>query len=126
MDVELWSPKKHLAAVVDWAAERGLAIDPRTFPRTGLVVGGCAVSWLYMTDSGVMLMDGLLTRKSAPKEERQRALQILAVEMVRLARECGAVRLVCTTPLPHVAEALEATGPGEVVRGTTYFSWKGA
>ena len=83
---------------------------------------------LLLTTTQISTFDGarLLTKASAPSEDRKRALEVIAQEMVQLANACGAKRLVCTTPLPHIADLLEGTGPTEVTRGCTYFSWKGA
>lgn len=104
----------HAPLLAAWQRARGLPGDvgPRElYPRTGLVVDGCAAGFLYRTDArGVAYLDGFIADPAVDADRRARALDILVAELVRAADEGGVVALWAQTPHRSLVEVGERHG----------------
>lgn len=78
-----------------WYAARGLPrLEPWAFPSMGLVEPGVAAGFLYRTDSGLALLEGIVTNPAASASSRHAALTAIGAELVAEAKRAGIKRLL--------------------------------
>lgn len=89
----------------DWY--RGWLMKPvprELLPETGLIVNGVCAGFLYLTNSGLGLIEGYISNPEASPELRSEGLDELTSALLSLAKEKGVVVVKCETRLSQVAE----------------------
>jgi hypothetical protein len=107
VDVEAWDIERHAPIVEAWAAKRGVALDLSVLPNTG-VFAGCAVGFLYLTNSKVAYIDSIQSDPDASLIRKGRALEALVRYLVDQADRHGRTTQVYSTA---IAGALGGFGP---------------
>lgn len=111
--VEKWRPDDHWELVSSWIRARNLGPDlgdPKCYPPTGLVVGGCVVGFLYLTNSALAWTGGFVSDPAVPAEHRREAIKVLIRSLVLWARQCHAHVVVAFPGPPALAEAFQSEG----------------
>jgi hypothetical protein len=111
MEVLRYDPAQHrgwLRAWLDWHDER--PVTPELLPATGFVVPDLAMGFLYRTDSGVALIEVLLSNPMASRELRSEALDAVVTAIIDEARAGGFTRLLGYTALPAVVSRARRHG----------------
>lgn len=68
----------HIEEVNEWRKKRGSAsIDGSSFPENGLIIPGVAAVFIYLTDSDIAMIEGLISNPSAGIMERGRGIKRL-------------------------------------------------
>lgn len=81
---------KDLGNIISWYRVRNLPSPPSwSLSKYGLMVPGVAAGFLYRTDSGLALVEGLITNPDAPSMVRGRALELVLRNLVAVARDMG-------------------------------------
>lgn len=101
MNVEFWSPDRHLSLLGEWLSKRGQADnagDARLYPSTGFVVDQCVIGFLYATDAPYLgFLDGFVTDPAASARRRLAALERLCAALTGAADARGIKVLVAST-----------------------------
>ena len=105
-----FDPEQHMSAVASWAAARGVELREDILPPTGFVSDDAAAGWLYLTDSGLGLVESFVTNPDAPAKARARAVVEVGEALIAQAKHLGLTRLVITTG--HRAMGREAMRHG--------------
>lgn len=113
MQAEAWDPSVHVPMVTGWIRARELgedAGDVALLPPTGLVVGGIAAGFVYMTNGGVAFIDSFMTDPASSKADRSEALDTLMVLLVAQAKELGYAVVIGTTTAQPLADRFHQHG----------------
>lgn len=105
MVVERWDPERHRTVVLGWLRAHGIDLskfDDRMLPQTGFVVDGCAVGFMYHTDSQLAFFDAIATDPTAPSSRRHAALDRLITALRDEARRSGYTAIAGTPSRPSL------------------------
>lgn len=91
--------------IARWYRERDIA-PPRfeLLPSTGFIVNDVAAGFIYLTDSALCLVDGLISNPDCSPLRVGRALQLLSKVLVGQAIKCGAQGVVVLTKSRTIAK----------------------
>lgn len=88
----------------------GLIAPPRhSLPHYGLITE-CVAGFLYLTNSSVALIDGVVSNKQASKEQKQSDLKALSEALINKAQQLGCWRVVCFTNISSIKALTEVFG----------------
>lgn len=119
--MERYDHEKHFKMIEKMWAEWGEdAIPPSLLPKVGYVVPGVCAGFLYQTDSGVALLEGLISAKSADKKMRNECLDAVINELCHDARMRGFRVIHACSSIWPVTE--RAARHGFTVRTEKFFS----
>lgn len=79
-------------------------------PEVGVIVEGCAALFLYRTDGGVALIDGVITDPKAPEHIRRNALRQGIATLTHKAKRFGAKKVLGFTQVPSMVEMAKQMG----------------
>ena len=83
-----------------WVEVRGGSLPDRDlFPPTGFIVDGVAAGFIYFTNSLVAIIDCYLSNPFTDKELRDKALDLITVELIKYAKTHRCKLLKCDTKL---------------------------
>lgn len=88
-----------------WCEARGHKMPDRSlFPRTGFIIDGTAVGFLYFTDSAVAIIDCYISNPDADSKTRSDALDAITVALTQCARfhKCKVIK--CDTKLEAIKQ----------------------
>jgi hypothetical protein len=99
------------AAIARWHEEQGVIAPARDLlPSVGLVAPGEAAGFLYCTDGGIALLEGLVANPRVGPRARSRALDDVVRGLVDEARKGGFRHALGFTQHRAVAERCVRTG----------------
>lgn len=97
------------ATVDDWYAARGL-VSPAWDTDTGLVVDGVAAGFILFTDSNVAIIEGFISNKDAPSNERHKAFGSIIAGLEAIARAADVGCVLMWTQDDTILARAEAAG----------------
>lgn len=104
--------------VREWYRGWTLSIPPRELlPDTGRIVPGVCAGFLYLTNSGIGLLENYISNPEASKELRDEGLDELTHSLLALAKENGVVALRCETKMQQVIERAKKFNFQEIPQG---------
>lgn len=78
-----------------WYEARGLPrLERWAFPENGFIEPGVAAGFLYLTDSGLALLEGVVTNPAAEAKSRHAALGEIGASLIDEARRRDVKRLL--------------------------------
>jgi len=81
--------------IEDWFNAHGNRVAK--LPPTGFIIDGVAAVFLTKTDSGVAFAEAYITNPQASSQDRSAAIDVLIVQFIREARDCGFSSLIAIT-----------------------------
>ena len=97
--------KTDLEEINSWYNKRKLPlVNAEIMPKTGFIVPGVAVAFMYKTDSEIALLDGCISNPDAAPYERKEALEIIMNELVCEAAHQGFNKVIAMTRHPSIKE----------------------
>lgn len=86
----LIKPEIHTAQILEMLGQWGLPFQLMdTFPDTGLIIEGKCVAYVYLTNSSVCFMDGLICNRSLSKQDREECLDQIVKDLIQFANLKG-------------------------------------
>lgn len=80
--------EKDLEEMNSWYFERGmLGISLESLPQVGFVIEGVAALFVYLTDSNIALIEGLVTNPKKSLMKRERAVRLLVSQCESYAKQ---------------------------------------
>lgn len=115
MKVRLFDKEKDYEKVKTWAKGwKTMPLPKEYLPPYGLMVSNngidVCVGWIFRTDGGMCLFDGVIIDPKAPKPRRKGALPLLALCLQSLARQLGHKTAIVSTKNAHIRKIMEDTG----------------
>lgn len=89
MNVRLFTEKDYPIVCSWWKDHQWPSIPLSFLPKTGIIVDDCAAGFLYCTDSKLCWLEFVVVDKSADKQRRRDALDLLISESIEIAKESG-------------------------------------
>lgn len=96
--------------IKEWGAKWGAEYQEDQFPSIGFVVDGIAAYFLYQTDSAVCWLENMVSNRGVPKEEVDRALDLIVDAILNEALVLGYKLAYATTNISKVATRAKASG----------------
>lgn len=93
---------RHSREVASWASQWNLFFNPEFLPRTGRIVPGKAVIFLYKTDSAAGFIENLICNPQEDKKSVSEAIDACVSAIEKDAKEMNIRLLVCSTSLNSV------------------------
>jgi hypothetical protein len=94
---------KYFPMIQSWGKHYGLEFNDFLLPKTGLIIEDFAVGFLYFTETPMCLFENLCKNPNKPKDETDKALDLIASELTRQAEIRGCKLIVATTIFEAVA-----------------------
>ena len=111
---------EHVQTAKQWLCARGGPEESDAgFSATGFVVPDLAAVWLYLTNSGVAMIEHLTANPAASKQDRDAALNAVLSSALAEAEALGAVSVIAMVGLPIVEARLRKHGFTAVQRNMT-------
>jgi hypothetical protein len=111
MEIVEFNVEKHYPMVCKWWDQHEWpSIAPSMLPKNGRIVEGVAAAWLYLTDSGLCLMEWYISNKEASREDRGEAVDGIIGELIEVAKKNGASIILSSVMIPRLRKRLEAQG----------------
>lgn len=111
---EIFNAEKHYEVVRQWFEAWNYPLIPADMlPEKGIIISvddKLACCCWYMTDGSWGYMEGLISNKNLPDEDRGAARKFLIESIVKLAADRGCKFLNYDTAYPKVAINLESDG----------------
>lgn len=93
-----------------WKAHGWPPVPQAALPKTGLIVPGYAVAFLYSSDASITWLEWLLVNPAADKKERHGALTRVVKQLLFLARSRGYSHVYTSTNHAKLQNAMESWG----------------
>jgi hypothetical protein len=103
--------REDLFAINAWYKARGLpGVTLDTLPIIGQIVPNVAAGFLYLTDSSIALIEGVIANPDVIPEVRDIALDMIDLAITEDARRMGATHLIAVCVSPRLLKRSEHLG----------------
>lgn len=86
---------KDFPMIVHWHKERKLTVpDPRALSDTGFIADNRVAGWLYLTNSNIAMIEGIISDPKSPASLRRESLDKLIGFMIDFALELGYTQFI--------------------------------
>ena len=103
-------PELHFELVKHWLQLWNETMTPEALPKTGFIIPGKAVGFLYRTDSSLALIENLVAAPGLSREERSEAVDAIVAAVCAEAAKQGFKMLLGYTVLDAVVKRAERFG----------------
>jgi hypothetical protein len=94
---------KDFPLIVHWYRQRNLTPpDPRALSDTGFIADGRVAGWLYLTNSNIAMIEGIISDSKSSPGLRRESLDKLIGFMVDFALELGYTQFIGVTRHPSI------------------------
>jgi hypothetical protein len=94
-----------------WAKSRGmLAPKAASLSTLGYICDERVAGWIYLTDSNIAFIDGVISNPDTVPSFRRMALKKLCGAMVEKAQQMGYTNIIATTKHPAIQKICEDMG----------------
>lgn len=94
---------KDFPMIVSWYKQRGLpSPDPRALSDVGFIADGRVAGWLYLTNSNMALIEGIISDPSSAPSLRRESIDKLVGFLIDFALELGYTQFLGVTKHPMV------------------------
>lgn len=90
------------------------APPPEFFSDTGFIVDDVAAGFLYLTNSGIGIIDGYISNAMADKFDRDNAVNLITMNLIASARTAGIKLLKCDSQNKKVINRAKDHGFREI------------
>lgn len=100
---------KDFPMIVHWHKERKLTVpDPRALSDTGFIADGRVAGWLYLTNSNIAMIEGIISDPKSPASLRRESLDKLIGFMIDFALELGYTQFIGITKLSKMEDRVKS------------------
>jgi len=96
---------KDFPMIVRWYRKRGLTPpDPRALSDVGFVADGRAAAWLYLTNSNMAMIEGVISDPESTPSLRKESINKLIGFIIDFALQLGYTQIIGVTKHPSMQE----------------------
>lgn len=96
---------KDFPVIVHWYRKHKLTPpDPRALSDVGFVADGRVAGWLYLTNSNIAIIEGIVSDPDSTKSLRKESLNKLVGFLIDFAMNLGYTQIIGITKHPHMKE----------------------
>lgn len=105
MKVEFYIPERNYEELKSWYYKREVTPPPKeAIPPTGVHIIGYGSCFLIGTDSGMCLIEGLVTNPARSRKERNRAAKALIKRILEIAKARRFTNIVGISKIDRVSK----------------------
>jgi len=102
---------KDFPKIVLWYRKRGLTPpDPRALSDVGFIADGRAAAWLYITNSNMAMIEGVISDPESTPSLRKESLNKLIGFIIDFAVSLGYTQIIGVTKHPNMLELVKRYG----------------
>ena len=102
---------KDFPMIVSWYRQRSLTPpDPRALSDVGFVADNRVAGWLYLTNSNIALIEGIISDPKSPPSLRNESLDKIIGFMIDFALELGYTQFIGITKHSKVEQRVKKFG----------------